>query len=143
MQIEFDSSPLAGLLSKSYHPLQCEDVQESVKQAIGLGDEIMREIMRDWNGFQPDSAAEARAFGQQEGREEGLEEGRKEGREKGRKEGREKGRKEGLEEAREEVREKIRRIAQRMLNAGISDQDIETITQLNKDEITKLRNGEA
>ncbi len=95
----------------------------------------MREIMRDWNGFQPDSAAEARAFGQQEGREEGLE--------KGRKEGREKGRKEGLEEAREEVREKIRRIAQRMFNAGISDQDIETITQLNKDEITKLRNSEA
>ncbi len=76
----------------------------------------MREIMRDWNGFQPDSAAEARAFGQQEGREEGR------------------------EEARKEVREKIRRIAERMFRAGISGQDIETFTQLNKDEITKLRN---
>ncbi len=151
MRIKHLKKSLRRSFSKSLHEylyrtrpfVKISDVKKLVRQATDPGDEIMREIMTDWNGFQPDSAAEARAFGQQEGREEGLVEGHEKGLVEGHEKGLVEGHEKGLVEGREEVREKIRRIAQRMLRAGISDQDIETITQLNKDEITKLRNGGA
>ncbi len=108
-------------LSRTRPEIKISEVRECIQQAMVPGDEAMREVLRDWNEFQPDSAAEARAFGRGEGIEEGKREGIQEGK------------KAGIQETRCEV-------AKRMLREGLADADVERYTGLTSTKIARLRN---
>lgn len=76
--------------------------------------------------------ATARAKGTEEGLKQGKEEGLKQGKEEGMKQGKQEGMKQGKQEKQKEI-------AKKMLDKGISIEEIIELTQLSKEEIEKLK----
>ena len=98
------------------------------------GDEEVRRLAELREKWEMDYIS-AKKTGRKDGLRQGKIEGKKEGLEEGRKEGLEKGKKEGLEKGREESKIQI---ANKLLEKGMSIEEIHEITGLNKKEIEGL-----
>lgn len=100
-------------------------------------------VYRDWvntiNTAKIMAAEEGRAEGLKKGREEGRAEGLKEGRAEGLEKGRAEGLKEGLEKGRAEgLKDACRQMAAEMKKMGLSVEEIQYVTKLDRDEIASL-----
>ena len=84
--------------------------------------QLIDEIIKEWNGVIPQSYGEAYSQGEEKGKREGKEEGIKEGEEKG-------------------IRQTTYDFAQRMIQDGAPDSDVQRYTRLSWEDIEKLRNG--
>ncbi len=137
--------------------IKIETVRELLR-AERPGDELMQEAIDIWEKYKPDSGQEMWDLAIEHGTTQGWKKGLEEGMEKGMKKGVEKGRAEGLDEGLEKglgkgilqgleqgmekgAREKSCQIAIRMISEGYGDQEIQTLTQLSLQEISKLKNG--
>ncbi len=144
---------------------------ESVRELLwagGPGDALMQEAIDIWEKYKPDSGQEMWDLAVEQGAIQGWEKGLREGREEGMKEGIEKGLAEGLnqglgkgfkdglqqgleqglEQGLDKGLEKGTRdarwsIARSMIAEGYDDREIQTLTQLSKQEIATLKNGAA
>ena len=121
-----------------------EKENELIKEAketyeVLTGDDEVKRLaeIRLMSHLEEQAALEcAREKGQEKGMQEGIEKGMQEGLEKGKKEGLEQGKKEGLERGQKE--EKIK-TAKRLLKLNLTIAQIVEATQLDKEEILKLK----
>ncbi len=91
-----------------------------ILKATRPGDERMQELVQQWEGVYPDSVAEAEQMGVEKGRKQGIQEGIEQGIEQG-------------------ARQVQMTIAERMVRAGKSDEEIQQFTNITLEEIAQLR----